>query len=566
MTTFNPDEFGRILSAADPNIGVATTPDGERIAFNNETNEAFSINKIGPSLMDAVQFGSVAAAFTPGVKLATGVPAAASKLIGRQVASPLGLRTVAQAGAAGATEAGLQAGQQIKGGEFDAKEIGTAAAFGGAAELAVPAFTAGRRAIQGTGETAEQAARRTTLESQGLEPTRAQVTRETTEFQSQQELSKQSGPLRARLEQQEARLSEAFEQRAKDTQGSVVTSTNTAIDEVLERSIVQDERIAELYKQVRDISPEAKDIRLNKLSSNLRAFAGEDRATKGLISSVRGNLKQRGIIDDSGKVVGRISVDTAEEIRKDINLLFGSTSERGRQLSRQLKDSIDEDVFKVAGEDIFKQARSAKQSFEEGLDRAKISRFDKRKNNLVRDMLDNKVSPDTFVGDVVFAKKWRKDDINQLKLFLNQSPKGKQAWNDLRAQTFDEIRERSFKGPVREDGATQSLSKSALDKTLKTLEDKMSVLFTPDERVFLANMKEVAKLREPPPGTFTGKGPSAQAIRQLKNKLPFVGEFLDNMSTFRQNKLMLKLPKRLKEIKPVTVPAQAGQLVREREE
>jgi ElaB/YqjD/DUF883 family membrane-anchored ribosome-binding protein len=243
-------------------------------------------------------------------------------------------------------------------------------------------------------------------------------------------------------------------------------------------------------------------------------------------------------------------------------------SDRGRQLSRQLKDSLDEDVLKQSGTDLFDTARSAKRNFEQGLNRAQISKFDKRKSNLVRDMLDNKVNPDTFVNDVVFAKKWRREDINQLKNYLNQTDSGKQAWNDLRAQTMDEIKNKAFKGPVREDGVTQSLSRDGLQKALTSLKGKSDVIFTKDELDFLNRMQNIARLREPAAGTFTGKGPSAQAIREVKNRLPIIGGLLDSLSEFRQNKLLLKLPKkarpqrRVKQSRPTARPAQSAQQIR----
>lgn len=107
MTTFDPDEFGAILTEADPNIGVVTTPEGERIAVNNQTGEAFSINKIGPSLMDAVQIGGTIAAFTPAGRAQTlaGVTARSA-----------------------ATQAGIEAAQQQAGGEFDKEDVAIAAA------------------------------------------------------------------------------------------------------------------------------------------------------------------------------------------------------------------------------------------------------------------------------------------------------------------------------------------------------------------------------------------------------------------------------------------------------
>ena len=105
MTTFDPDEFGRILSRADPNIGIATTPEGERIALNNKTNEAVSINKLGPSMMDAAQLGISVAALAPAAAL------------GGIVAPAVG---------AGLIQANIETGQALAGGEFDAEPIALA--------------------------------------------------------------------------------------------------------------------------------------------------------------------------------------------------------------------------------------------------------------------------------------------------------------------------------------------------------------------------------------------------------------------------------------------------------
>lgn len=102
LTAFDPDEFGKILTSADPNIGIVTTPEGERIAVNNETGAAFSVNKLGPSLMDAVQFGGALAAFTPAGRAGT---------IGAQAAGGL------------ATQAGIELGQRALGGEVNPLDV-----------------------------------------------------------------------------------------------------------------------------------------------------------------------------------------------------------------------------------------------------------------------------------------------------------------------------------------------------------------------------------------------------------------------------------------------------------
>ncbi len=131
MTTFDPDEFGAILSAADPSIAVVTTPEGERIAINRETNEAFSINKSGPSLMDALQIGGAAAVFTP---------SGAVSGIARQ------------AGGAALTQAAIEAGQTTVGGEFDPAEVALAGAavpvVGGVVKAGKAAVESFRRSVR----------------------------------------------------------------------------------------------------------------------------------------------------------------------------------------------------------------------------------------------------------------------------------------------------------------------------------------------------------------------------------------------------------------------------------
>jgi len=109
MTAFDPDEFGKILTASDPNIGVVTTTEGERIAINRQTDEAFSINKTGPSLLDAVQGVGAIAALTPA--------GAAKTIIGRGVA-------------AAGTQAVLEAGQVAAGGDFNAEQVALAGVAG----------------------------------------------------------------------------------------------------------------------------------------------------------------------------------------------------------------------------------------------------------------------------------------------------------------------------------------------------------------------------------------------------------------------------------------------------
>ena len=105
MTAFDPREFGDILMAADPDIGIVETPEGELLAFNNKTGEGFSVNKLGPSITDAFQVAGSAALLAPA--------AAASSLVGAGVVGA-GITTL------------LEADQSNQGGSFDVAPIVTA--------------------------------------------------------------------------------------------------------------------------------------------------------------------------------------------------------------------------------------------------------------------------------------------------------------------------------------------------------------------------------------------------------------------------------------------------------
>jgi hypothetical protein len=373
--------------------------------------------------------------------------------------------------------------------------------------------------LRGEAVDPEQAARKAFLESQGIVPTRAQVTREAADFQAQQEAAKTSGRVREALEAQEAVLTSRFDNAIVETGGEAVTPTSSVTDALVNKASVLDRQVSDLYKQARAAAPGEKNVRFSALGGRLRRLAPSDRATDGAISSIVGDLQTRGILDDKMKIVGRVDVETAEEVRKLANELFDPQKPFRNAKLRELKDAIDDDVFKAAGQDVFEAGRAAKRDFEGGLARAKISKFDQRKANLVRDVLENKVDPDKLVDQVVFGKKWRAADLKQLKDYIGTDEAGKQAFDDLRAETLHNIKLKSFIGP--EDAAgNQALSRDKLQKSITAVgREKINVLFSPDEQKFLKDLLELTKLREPVRGTALGRGPSAQAIARIERKL-----------------------------------------------
>lgn len=405
-----------------------------------------------------------------------------------------------------------------------------------------------------------QAARKSFLESQGLKPTKAQVTRGASDFQAQQEAAKPSSSVRAALEDQEQILSTRFDNVVKGSGGDVTTETNTVVDSLTNKATRLDKEISGLYKKAREVVSQEKGVKFNGLTKKLRELAPSDRRAGGNVEAVVGDLQAKGVLDKDMNVVGRVSVETAEDVRQLTNELFDPQNSFGNGVLRQIKESLDDDVFKAAGEDVFKQARKAKTDFERGLTRAKISKFDSRKKNLVRDVLENKISPDELTDKVVFGKTWRDTDLQQLKDYITTEGDGVEAFNDMRSQVLQSIKEKAFIGA--EDGSgLKAMSADKIEKAVKSIGDKkLNILFKPGEVKFLKDMVRVSKLREPVRGTALGRGPSAQAVGKLQKaveSIPFAGSLIESVAQDAQGNIILKASTKLKDITP---PSQARQL------
>lgn len=376
----------------------------------------------------------------------------------------------------------------------------------------------------------EQAARGAQFEQVGLTPTRAQLTRDAADFQAQQEVAKTSGRVRSALETQEGLLANKFDEVIEGTGGQAVTSGSPVVDSVLNISTQLDNEISDLYGLAREVAPGAKNVKPTALGKKLRSSADSNTITGGLIQAVKGELKQRGIINDKFKVVGKIDVETAEEVRKVMNSFHKSTTDFGKIKLKELKNALDDDVMRAAGEDFFKQARDAKSVFENRLSRAKVSKFDSRNANLVRDVLENKISPDSFVDDVIKSKKWRASDLDELKKFSTDNGANLAPWNDLRAEVVDSIKDTAFQG-AKDSKGYKALTRNNLEKALKKIgTEKLKVIFEPDELRFFKDMLNVSALREPVRGTAIGKGPSGQALQSLEKRvrdLPLAGAVID---------------------------------------
>jgi hypothetical protein len=559
--------------------GLTTLGRGLGIADPAEPGEAESFEQL-QAVQPAAQAGEIVGEAAPFLAPGLGIGAIAS--------TPA---RIAASGALGATEGGLISAGRGGTAEDVAISAGIGAAIGGGGEALLPvidrlgrkviakAGLKGRAVVNGqptpelqqalqqqgstvddlvsaasevkAGDIAGNAQREAVFERLDMTPTEAQRTRDIDLFVEQQDQFRRTGRVRKRLDEQEAVLTEKVAEAVTNTGGTPRTADQTAIEAVTNRSLRLDDEINALYREARNRAGDDFTIRTSGAIGSLKQNAPLNTRSEGTVSAIRDQMAVMGIAPAKGfKAQGRISVNQAEELRQFANGLFDGANPQGMKVIRDFKVALDDDVFKVAGEDVFQAARKAKTNFERGLTKEAKNKFDRNRTSLVRDMLENRIAPEDFFDRAVKGKsKYKAADLMDLKRYLSEgtpedAASGLSAWNDLRAETMQFIKDTAFTGPVRTDG-TQSLSRAQLQKAFASIgNDKMRVLFNAQEREFLRDLAEGAALREPPPGTFTGSGPSSAAIDKLRNRINDmwgVGDLANAVANKVSEKRVLKL-------------------------
>lgn len=392
-----------------------------------------------------------------------------------------------------------------------------------------------------------------------LTPTEAQRTRSASLFKDQQDIVREGdNSVRSAIELQDDILSRAVDDAATAARDGA-NSSDSVVDTIVNRSLRLDEEISTAYKAARDIAPDVKNVRFDKAANKLRELAPRNERSQGTVKAIFEEMRARGLVDESFRPIGRVSVDQAENLRQYANTLVPGANAQARQIISEFKNALDDDVIKVAGEDVFAGARAAKRSFEQGLTKDKLHKFDQNRTSLVRDVLENKIAPEEFFEKAVKSKsKYKAQDLKSLKDYLLDGTEadietGTKSWNGFRADTLGFIKDTAFIGAETRAGS-RSLTRAGLDRAFRSIgEEKLKVIFSQKEIDFLKNLANIATLREPPPGTFTGSGPSGPAIKALErsmtrifaSKLPVVGELIeagiDSVKNKKAQKRILRL-------------------------
>lgn len=411
-------------------------------------------------------------------------------------------------------------------------------------------------------DVAGNARRQAAFEKLGLTPTEAQRTRNPALFSEQLDMYRAGDPkVTAAIDAQNAQLARQVESATSQARGAASTSDNV-FDFVTNRSSAIDDEISSLYKQATKNAPKGEIVEVSNLAKAIQKYSAEDEFSAGVVSAVRGRLQQLGLIDKNGNVAAKMvsdpltmsknrvtnkaSIVGAEKVRQYMNELYADARGRGRSIIKEMKDALDDDVMSAAGTDYYNAARALKTQYERELSKAKVSKFDKSKTSLVRDILERKVEPDNVLDKTIGARSvYKARDLQALKDYLLNTEgdiqAGSRVWDNLRADALQSIKDKAFVGPANREGV-QSMTRAGIDRGFKSIgKDKLDVLFTKQEQQFLSDLAEVASLREAPPGiSASPSGPEIRRLRQsmerLFSKAPLVGDLIDEIVKKRQTR------------------------------
>lgn len=376
--------------------------------------------------------------------------------------------------------------------------------------------------------TREQAERFNLFKSfdQNLEPTQAQLTRTRSDFVTQQQAAKTTNIVSGALDNQERVIYENVDNMIGSMGGRSVDSReagNALAETVWGRINKADEAVGQVYAAVREAIPTEMVVKPSRLVSVLKQYSGDDNATVGLISAVNADLKRRGIQTTGRQVTAKISAETAEEIRKNINALVGENQFQRTRIGGILKEALDADVEAAVGADYFAPARAAKSALEKSLERARVTRRDVGTETFLQKLIENKVQkPENLVRDVMYTVSDR--DVKQLLVFMQSGSaddiaNGAAAMQDLRSSVLRELLAAANKSSGVTEQGIPVFSGVKFKKALDAMGNaKVQAIFTPEQTSYLGMLTRIGELKTPLPGTALGTGPTGLAVEVATEK------------------------------------------------
>ena len=354
---------------------------------------------------------------------------------------------------------------------------------------------------------------------------RFNISQSTDDAVIQQSGLKRTGRISEQVAEQDSRLTEIVDNKVESFGSSAndLPETNANIFESVDNVVkALDDSINQAYVTAREGASATAVVKFDGLIDTLRKNVSKNSISNGVISAVRGDLENLGLIkglkkvDDTG-----MRVTDAENVRQTLNKYFEGANPQARSVIRDLKGALDDDVARAAGEDVFQGARAAKTRYHDIIERAKRDKRDKTKGSFLESVIDNKIPEDKIVPRLLTS---RLDDFKSFKSFLlnDAGQAGKQSFKDIQAQVLRDALQSATKTMGKSEGGIPVFNSRLFANHFKNLRasGKFKELFNPAEQKLIDDIIEMGSLRVPQNIVQQGKGASEVIVSEVANRIP----------------------------------------------
>jgi hypothetical protein len=385
-------------------------------------------------------------------------------------------------------------------------------AVGTAVEVVRPTRTDVTPGSAGAAATAQALQRRTTAEAMPVPfegksaLTKGQATRDFAQLQFEKETAKMGqmgAPLRERVENQTATFIQNFD--AMIDRLEPIAPDKRELGRLVDRALVnkaevQRRRISEAYRKAREAGEMQEPISMDALAqtmTELNRFEG----VSPNIPAIRREAVRIGALteDANGNLIPQqMTIENAELLRQFVNQSTDWMDKRQSTFARQVNQSIDAMTEGKGGES-YRKARKMRQEFANEFENV----------GLTKKLLGTKGKTDerNIALEDVFDKiiiSSPVEEMNKLRrTLLTAGDEGKQAWNDLKAQTISYIKESSLSPSQKDAAGNPLLSPAQLNKVVKTLdsEGKLESLYGKKQAQILRDLADLSiDIYTAPPG------------------------------------------------------------------
>lgn len=361
------------------------------------------------------------------------------------------------------------------------------------------------------------------LEKNGIKGTKAQISRDPTEWRDEKELAKLNSKLLSTHDGQHDQFGNVM-RGAIDETGASANNTYAKMDDTFgklrEVDAAAQSNVGQLYDEARKLS--GNDARLNHV--RFIDQTSRELEENGVGSFMKGDIKGifKGMFDDPDF---RLTHAKSEEINKVLNARLRTTTDGNERhalgiiknnLMKEVDTTIDDMAGTLGSGNSDGGLAAAQGAWKTARDAARTRFQDIETTPALKAALDGK-NPDK-----AFSKFVLKSDLKDLDGMIGQlkkNPEGEQSIADIQGAVMEQFLEQATKSN------SGAISPHGLNKAIQDFgEDRMKIVFSPEQITHVNEMKKVSDLLfQQPNGSPVNHSNTAATMRYLMGVTNLIG-------------------------------------------